>query len=288
MLSTLGGGLLIGTALIVILPEGVDTLYALQSDHVHKSHNDAHTHQSDHTDFHAHGYIGPTLALGFLFMFIIDQIGHASHTDHHHYTPPLPTSVPSQEDTIDGTVESVSYGATDTSIAARAATLGLVVHSAAEGIAVGAATASGQSSLSLIVFLAIILHKAPASLGLCSFLMKADLPKSTIKRHIFSFSISAPLTAILTFFVLTMFLNTDHGQDMFETSKWSALLLLFSAGTFLYVATVHVIPQVYEQLVSSTANRHMTVHSERERWINSALFLLGMFSPMVFNLGHVH
>lgn len=40
------------------------------------------------------------------------------------------------------------------------ATLGLVIHGAADGIALGASSlASGKKSLSLIVFLAVIVHK---------------------------------------------------------------------------------------------------------------------------------
>ena len=41
-------------------------------------------------------------------------------------------------------------------------TLGLVVHAAADGIAMGAAAATRQVDVEMIVFLAIMLHKAPA------------------------------------------------------------------------------------------------------------------------------
>lgn len=39
------------------------------------------------------------------------------------------------------------------------ATLGLVVHAAADGIALGAAATTSQADVELIVFLAIMLHK---------------------------------------------------------------------------------------------------------------------------------
>ena len=39
------------------------------------------------------------------------------------------------------------------------ATLGLVVHAAADGIALGAASATSRFNVELIVFMAIILHK---------------------------------------------------------------------------------------------------------------------------------
>lgn len=39
------------------------------------------------------------------------------------------------------------------------ATLGLVVHAAADGVALGAAATTSQADVELIVFLAIMLHK---------------------------------------------------------------------------------------------------------------------------------
>lgn len=46
-----------------------------------------------------------------------------------------------------------------TSEKAWPATIGLVIHSAADGIALGAASASSKASLELLVFIAIMLHK---------------------------------------------------------------------------------------------------------------------------------
>lgn len=39
------------------------------------------------------------------------------------------------------------------------ATLGLVVHAAADGVALGAAATTSQADVEIIVFLAIMLHK---------------------------------------------------------------------------------------------------------------------------------
>ena len=44
------------------------------------------------------------------------------------------------------------------------ATLGLVVHAAADGIALGAASATSRLNVELIVFMAIMLHKVGCSL----------------------------------------------------------------------------------------------------------------------------
>ena len=105
------------------------------------------------------------------------------------------------------------------------ATLGLVVHAAADGVALGAAATTNQTDvevslarasylisfpsncLQVIVFLAIMLHKAPASFGLVTYLLHEGLDKARIKKHLLVFSLAAPLLAIFTYLLLTL-----HGQ----------------------------------------------------------------------------
>uniref|UniRef100_A0A673A0M5 Zinc transporter ZIP9 n=1 Tax=Sphaeramia orbicularis TaxID=375764 RepID=A0A673A0M5_9TELE len=111
------------------------------------------------------------------------------------------------------------------------ATLGLVIHAAADGFALGAAVATSEVTVQVIVFLAVILHKAPAAFGLVSFLMHSGLEKKYIQGHLLAFSAAAPIVAIITYFILHAHSSTGMG-------------MLFSAGTFLYVATVHVLPEI--------------------------------------------
>ena len=54
----------------------------------------------------------------------------------------------------------------------------------------------------MIVFLAIMLHKAPAAFGLVAFLLHEGLEKARIKRHLLAFALSAPIGAFLTYFSL--------------------------------------------------------------------------------------
>ncbi|WP_411023537.1 ZIP family metal transporter, partial [Salmonella sp. s51228] len=77
------------------------------------------------------------------------------------------------------------------------ATLGLLVHSAVDGVALGAAAASAHSHVEFVIFLAIMLHKAPAAFGLTSILQKIGYDRRKIKRHLFAFSITAPIVSIL-------------------------------------------------------------------------------------------
>lgn len=87
--------------------------------------------------------------------------------DEHEYDPrrPMPSHVNSStpiiqkkrmhiEDGLDR--ESLSGGS---AVHGLNATLGLVIHGAADGIALGASSLSGRGSLGLVVFLAVLVHK---------------------------------------------------------------------------------------------------------------------------------
>ena len=52
-----------------------------------------------------------------------------------------------------------------------------MVVSTADGIALGAAATTSHADVELIVFLAIMLHKAPAAFGLVTFLLHAGLER---------------------------------------------------------------------------------------------------------------
>jgi zinc transporter ZupT len=54
----------------------------------------------------------------------------------------------------------------------------------------------------MIVFLAIMLHKAPAAFGLVTFLLHEGLDRNRAKKHLLIFSVSAPTMALVTFIVL--------------------------------------------------------------------------------------
>ena len=116
------------------------------------------------------------------------------------------------------------------------ATFGLLVHGAVDGLAVGASV-STSTEIGLIVFIAIMLHKGPTAFGLSSFLRHVGINDSRSKIYLLLFAISSPIVSILTFFILK--------DTSFATDNNIGLALLFSAGTFIYVSTVDVLPEVH-------------------------------------------
>eukprot|EP00118_Oscarella_pearsei_P007648 m.38057 g.38057 ORF g.38057 m.38057 type:complete len:230 (+) comp32509_c0_seq3:196-885(+) len=127
-----------------------------------------------HTELHS--YIGIALCCGFIFMLLVDQMGGS-----HAHSP--------------GDGNGSKQGFT--------AAIGLVVHAAADGIAMGAAASSSRSEVAMLVFIAIMLHKAPAAFGLASFLLHEGFERNRIRRYLLIFSLAAPVMALLTYLGLS-------------------------------------------------------------------------------------
>lgn len=172
VVTVFGAGLLVGTALTVIIPEGIRALY---SDLISAWHQQQASNQPPGTDgthsgdrhpmlteesFEHSSTIGLSLVLGFVFMMLVDQIS-TRRGEGHAAAEKNPT-----------------------------ATIGLVVHAAADGIALGAAATTSHQDVEMIVFLAIMLHKAPAAFGLVSFLLHEGIDRYEMKLKNWSISIS--------------------------------------------------------------------------------------------------
>lgn len=287
LVTVLGAGLLVGTALAVIIPEGVHALLfppehahhpvakgaevlsrtlkavaddpALAPDKLVEAAHEAHDHEHDHgTELHS--WIGVALVLGFVFMLLVDQIG--------------------------GSIHSRTSG--DSSSRNRiTATLGLVVHAAADGIALGAAASTSQMHVEMIVFVAIMLHKAPAAFGLVSFLMHEGFDRNRIRRHLLIFALSAPILAILTYFGLS-----QRSKEVLSDINATGIAMLFSGGTFLYVATVHILPELARfgvQTQTALPDTVIAVHEHRGfSKTELVVMVIGCILPLVLALGHRH
>jgi len=168
----------------------------------------ATAHSHDEEDHMESSTLGLVLLFGFVLMLLLETFGlpHAVHHDE------------------------------DKELLGLSATIGLISHAAADGLAVGASVSSSTET-GLIVFAAIMLHKGPAAFGLSSFLKHIKIEDSKAKLYLILFALSSPIVAILTFFALK--------DTSFATDDNIGLALLFSAGTFIYVATVDVLPEVH-------------------------------------------
>lgn len=299
-------GILVGTALVIIIPEGVETLYSSQnyrslsslqtrgldvrwqhkSSPVHilpprgipeidalpgpvvaddtsafgdaappktpttpgevhalnldgGSDVDSHDHEHEDENRALHAWIGISLISGFILMYLIDKLPAFA-------TPPKPRRLPyhisldnlggsglrrsSSPNRDGGLLDQDSNNHASHNPHTFAMTTGLVIHAAADGIALGAS--GSDSSLSFVIFLALLVHKAPAAFGLTSVLLKQGLSSRVAGRHLLVFSLAAPVGALLTFIIVHT-LGSGFGSDE-ASNRWrTGVLLLFSAGTFL-------------------------------------------------------
>jgi zinc transporter 9 len=76
---------------------------------------------------------------------------------------------------------------------------------------------------------------------------------------------------------------------------WVGILLLVSAGSFLYVATIHILPEVYcnTDIHRPHTHHHLPedhVHDEEHfsKPIELATILLGLLTPYLLFLFHAH
>jgi len=296
LVSVLGAGLLIGTALAVIIPEGVNALFADSHSHPHHHHDshesveaarivtqrkilgDAHQssvvtssgEESHHVSsgIEPHSLIGLMLVLGFVFMMLVDQL--SSRAGHSHSGGSSPTD-----------------GQPAVNITA---TLGLVVHAAADGVALGAAAKSSHKEVEMIVFLAIMLHKAPAAFGLVTFLLSEGLDRVRIRRHLLVFAAAAPVLSLLTFFGLS-----QQNRESLSSSHTTGSAMLFSAGTFLYVSTVHVLPEIARSRPPPVGNSGcVELGKESAPGVGHfnkkelSVIVVGALMPLLLSLGHHH
>ena len=285
IISTIGTGVLVGTALIVIIPEGIETLYSpasiphtstsvaepvtkgglgpvglhkhpipdgsgngkrfapFEELHIGGGQDLSPSHVSvvtraeaepkqepdgDNKESSPHAWIGLSLIAGFILMYLIDTLPALGPT------PSLPPQHISLHNLGSASPEPRSSAPHSQR---SSTTIGLVIHAIADGIALGASTATptAKTTLGLVVFAAIMLHKAPAAFGLTSVLLKQGLGKKTARAHLAVFSLAAPAGAIGTWMIANLLgrAGVAGSGETISNVWWTGILLIFSGGTFL-------------------------------------------------------
>ncbi len=114
--------------------------------------------------------------------------------------------------------------------------LGLGIHELTDGLALGASLATGSWTLTLPILAAVLAHRIPVAFSLGAFLWRPMQETSHPLRTLLGFSLTTPLGLMLTFLLLERL-----------PQVWIGLGLLFSGGTFLYVAAVDALGRVRQE-----------------------------------------
>ena len=194
---------------------GVEEIEELITSHTHsETHNDDE-HEEEEM---AIAVFGLAILMGFLMMLLLEAsgAGHAVHEEHHDHG----------DEHGHSHIYHHKIGWT--------LVLGLSLHAAVDGLAIGAAIASGETALTTAVVAAVLIHKAPAAFSLGVFSSHERGSEREAIRDVALFAVATPITLILSYLLLADIESTTLG-----------LLMLFSAGSFLYVATVDTLPDIH-------------------------------------------
>ena len=220
--TSLAAGFLISSALLVAMPEGFHMVSgAEEGSHVYQS--DQEQHAKGLFGFGPHQAAGIALLAGFMLMLVFESMGfgHDLHEEHH------------QEGSTKDHIHHPAAEALEGQGLATSIVIGLSIHALTDGFAIGAALATGSASLTTPLMLGIIMHKMPAAFSLSAFSQHSHGSVRRTWQELIIFSLATPLALLIAWQILG---NLER--------YWLGLAVLASAGTFLYVATVDVLPNV--------------------------------------------
>ncbi len=131
------------------------------------------------------------------------------------------------------------------------ALFGLSVHSVIAGIALGVGLLEAQDiSVSAALLAAILVHKVPETLALMGLLAASSWNKKRIIMALVFFSSMGPLGILL-------------GTVLEVQSPWFlSCALAISSGTFLYIASSDLLPQLHKKM--------------KQEWIHFLAFVAGL------------
>lgn len=235
-LTTIGAGFLLGSALLIVIPEGFHVAEEAAED----------------GDGVVGALLGAALLAGFTLMLLLEGlgVGHSVHEEHHDHAGEH------GHDHVHHPTSAVTVP------------IGLSVHAIADGLAIGAAAASGEEAAAALVAVAVLLHKVPAAFSLGVFSSHERATRRLAMRDVVAFSAVTPVALLIA------------APFFEEGSTFLAAILLFSAGTFLYVATVDTLPALH----TARTGRHTAFEVALGAAIFTALLTVFDFTGLITEL----
>lgn len=258
-LTNFSVGVLVGTALLIVLPEGIETL------------NEGMYKLTSFT-------VGLPILVGFVLMFTIEKF--VAHNDNDRI---LYSATTNTNSTTSSAFDEGRIAFTVGSVLKSSITLGLLVHAAVDGVSLGSSFADQDSTLQFVMVIALIIHKIPTAFSLGTILSKEKLEDKVLLIHLGLFALLTPVSTWITFTIIEFF-NTNI---QFVTG----ILLLFSSGTFLYVV-FHVINEFEDGLFEDGTNGGgetsgsdgSTIVDGQTKKKNIFVAIVGLMIPLLLSL----
>ena len=236
-ITGISSGILLASALLVVVPEGFELATGEHEEHEEEGHEEEEAGHEEEGAGHEEEelgnlLIGGAILAGFLMMLILEGsgIGHAIHEEHHDHHD-------------EHGHEHVHHMTTPWLLV-----LGLSLHSAADGLAIGSAAAGTSEAVTALVAMAVLIHKVPAAFSLGVFSMHEREDRNDSIKDVVLFSLATPVMIMISFYAL-------EGLD----GHLIALAMLFAAGTFLYVATVDTLPDIHNPETGREALKNVLI-----------------------------
>lgn len=235
-MTAIAAGFLIAAALLVALPEGFELFLHSETDHGALA-------MLKNIGLSEAGVAGLFVLIGFLFLLMLEGFGfgHDLHEEHHDHAE-------------DHGHDHLNHPAGS----AKNVVIGLSLHSIADGLALGAAFSLGEFVLSMQLAIVILMHKFPAAFSLSVYSLHERHHRGRSMLDLLLFAISTPIAMLVA---ASFFNGISEGLV--------GVILLFSAGGFIYVATVDVLPDI-----------HIQEKSRQTLW----LVLAGILSMIVLSI----
>ena len=207
---------------------GIEEIEELITSHAHEEGG----HGEEEEEGLENLIIGAAILAGFIMMLILEGsgMGHAVHEEHHDHH------------------DEHGHEHVHHSKAPWLLVLGLSLHSAADGLAIGSAAAGSSEAVTALVAMAVLIHKVPAAFSLGVFSMHEREDRNDSIKDVALFALATPVMIMVSFYAL-------EGLD----EHFIALAMLFAAGTFLYVATVDTLPDIHNPETGREALKNVAI-----------------------------
>ena len=224
-LSLFGAVVMSGVIMVIIIPEGFETLINAYQPEAEAAGDDDGGDDEGGLEWSAVG--GMALIAGFVLILLVDLFL-GLHGDE-----------PEDQEQLQ---------ASQNRKVSQMLSVGFVFHSFCDGISLGASTYTGSSELILAIFVGIFFHKLVVSMTLSVNMLRVA-SKKTILIVIVLFSIAAPLGGYVVLGILVLSQAADQ-------SVAPGVLILVSAGSLAYVGLAHALPEAIHVRKPAHVHRH--------------------------------
>ncbi|KAL9924037.1 protein catecholamines up [Glossina fuscipes] len=239
-LAFTSGGLL-GDAFLHLIPHAVHP-HPHEHVHEHEQCNNEHSHEEPH-GHNRDIIIGLWILIGIIIFLAVEKlVRFIKGTGHSHsHTSSVPKKVKDQKSLASGDHQASDFkisapqdDTTDVEIAGYLNLAADFAHNFTDGLAIGASYLAGES-IGIITTITILLHEVPHEIGDFAILIKSGCTR----RRALMLQLVTALGALTGNILALIGIGAST-----ESIPW---ILPFTAGGFIYIATVSVLPELLEE-----------------------------------------